>query len=128
MCLLLFDIMWKINCPFLFIILFFFIVPKKVMWNTALVAETLRQAPSYGFELDSQPAFNWSFLKGKRDAYIKRLNGIYDRNLGNDNVEHLHGWASFVGPNTVRVQRSETESYEVQAKNILIATGKEKSG
>ncbi|KAI7860806.1 hypothetical protein BDC45DRAFT_492858 [Circinella umbellata] len=98
-------------------------VPKKVMWNTALVAETLRQAPSYGFELQSQPTFNWSFLKGKRDAYIKRLNGIYERNLGNDNVEHLHGWASFVGPNTVRVQQSENESYEVEAKNILIATG-----
>ncbi|KAI9274635.1 hypothetical protein BDA99DRAFT_533253 [Phascolomyces articulosus] len=98
-------------------------VPKKVMWNTALVAETLRQAPSYGFDLQTPPAFNWSFLKGKRDAYIKRLNGIYERNLGNDNVEHLQGWASFVGPNTVRVQHSETESYEVQAKNILIATG-----
>ncbi|KAI8144633.1 hypothetical protein BJV82DRAFT_607995 [Fennellomyces sp. T-0311] len=98
-------------------------VPKKVMWNTASMAETLRDAPSYGFDLKAVPAFNWNFLKTKRDAYIKRLNGIYERNLDNDKVEHLQGWASFVGPNTVRVQQSETESYEVQAKNILIATG-----
>lgn len=72
------------------------------------------------------PKFDWGYMKQKRDAYVKRLNGIYERNLGNDNVEHLQGWASFVGPNIVRVQQSETESYEVQAKNILIATGTER--
>ncbi|ORZ02423.1 hypothetical protein BCR43DRAFT_554903 [Syncephalastrum racemosum] len=98
-------------------------VPKKVMWNTASVAEALRDAPSYGFDLKTMPDFDWSYMKNKRDAYVKRLNGIYERNLGNDNVEHLQGWASFVSPDTVRVQQSESESFDVQAKNILIATG-----
>ncbi|KAF7722236.1 Glutathione reductase [Apophysomyces ossiformis] len=99
-------------------------VPKKVMWNTASIAEAIRHAPSYGFDLQqAKPTFDWAFLKGKRDAYIKRLNGIYERNLEKDKVEHIQGFASFVNHNTVRVQQSETESFEVQAKNILIATG-----
>ncbi|KAI8094914.1 uncharacterized protein B0P05DRAFT_483667 [Gilbertella persicaria] len=98
-------------------------VPKKVMWNTASVAEALRDAQHYGFGDHSQFKFDWEAIKEKRDAYVKRLNGIYERNLGNDKVEHLQGFASFVNKDTVRVQQSETESFEVQAKNILIATG-----
>ncbi|KAI8390839.1 uncharacterized protein BYT42DRAFT_554507 [Radiomyces spectabilis] len=98
-------------------------VPKKVMWNAASVAEALRDAKSYGYAVQETPRFDWHMIKEKRDAYVKRLNGIYERNLGNDKVEHFQGWASFVNENTVRVQKSETEAIEVQAKNILIATG-----
>lgn len=50
------------------------------MWYTADVADNLRKAPAYGFGDEptdvSIPKFNWNFLKKKRDAYIKRLNGI----------------------------------------------------
>ncbi|CEP16809.1 hypothetical protein [Parasitella parasitica] len=98
-------------------------VPKKVMWNAASIAESLRDAKSYGFGDHTPVKFDWQFFKEKRDAYVKRLNGIYERNLGNDKVEHIQGFASFVNKNTVRVKTSETESIEVQAKKILIATG-----
>ncbi|KAG1471529.1 hypothetical protein G6F56_002071 [Rhizopus delemar] len=97
-------------------------VPKKVMWNAASIAESLRDAKQYGFG-EHEAKFDWKFFKEKRDAYIKRLNGIYERNLGNDKVEHIEGFASFVDKNTVRVQKSETESFEIQAKKIMIATG-----
>ncbi|KAI9244165.1 hypothetical protein BY458DRAFT_561054 [Sporodiniella umbellata] len=97
-------------------------VPKKVMWNAASIAESLRDAKQYGFG-EHQANFDWKFFKEKRDAYIKRLNGIYEKNLGNDKVEHIQGFASFVDKNTVRVQTSESESFEVQAKKIMIATG-----
>lgn len=98
-------------------------VPKKVMWNAASIAESLRDAKLYGFGDHEPVKFDWEFFKEKRDAYIKRLNGIYERNLGNDKVEHIQGFASFVDKNTVRVQKSETESIDVQAKKILVATG-----
>lgn len=98
-------------------------VPKKVMWNAASIAESLRDAQQYGFGDHTPVSFDWHSFKQKRDAYVKRLNGIYERNLGNDKVEHIQGFASFVNHNTVRVQKSETESIEVQAKHILIATG-----
>ncbi|KAG2233412.1 hypothetical protein BDF21DRAFT_445127 [Thamnidium elegans] len=98
-------------------------VPKKVMWNAASVAEALRDAKHYGFGDQEPVKFNWELMKEKRDAYVKRLNGIYERNLGNDKVEHIQGFASFVNENTVRVQTSESESIEVHANKILIATG-----
>jgi glutathione reductase (NADPH) len=61
-------------------------------------------------------------LKNKRDAYIKRLNGIYERNLNNDKVQYYSGYASFVDKNTVKIQDGDKVS-EVQAKKILIAVG-----
>lgn len=84
----------------------------------------MREAKEYGFDINAaEHGFNWKSLKDKRDAYIKRLNGIYERNLNNDKVEYLHGHASFVNKNTVKIQNGDSVS-EVQAKKILVAVGK----
>ena len=42
--------------------------------------EMLHDARDYGFDV-SNNGFNWATIKAKRDAYIVRLNGIYDANL-----------------------------------------------
>ncbi|CEG66502.1 Putative GlrA [Rhizopus microsporus] len=100
-------------------------VPKKVMWNTSSLFETIRQAKDYGYDIPGEVKFNWSMLKAKRDAYIKRLNGIYDNNLSKDKVEYFHGHASFVNPSTLSIKLSDKNSqpFEIQGKHILIATG-----
>ncbi|RUS25679.1 hypothetical protein BC938DRAFT_471799 [Jimgerdemannia flammicorona] len=96
-------------------------VPKKVMWNTASIAEALHDAAGYGFDIPAHN-FNWNVIKNKRDAYIKRLNGIYENNLVKDNVEYIKGYASFASKNVVRIQNGD-ETEELEAKKILIATG-----
>src|SRR5256885_8297376 len=88
----------------------------------AMIAEALHDANQYGFDLDYVPKFNWNRLKQKRDAYIQRLNGIYERNLLKDNVDYIHGKASFVSKNVVRVVNQDN-SMEIEAEKILIATG-----
>lgn len=93
-------------------------VPKKVMWNTASIAEAMHEAGAYGFDLQSQPSFNWKALKAKRDAYIKRLNGIYANNLAKDGIQVIEGTAAFVDNNTIKVGE---KTYT--AKHILIACG-----
>ncbi|KAG9299542.1 hypothetical protein G9A89_020713 [Geosiphon pyriformis] len=99
-------------------------VPKKVMFNTASVAEALHDAAQYGFNLEAEirPKFDWTFLKRKRDAYIQRLNGIYVRNLAKDNVDYIDGTASFLSSNKLRVEK-DGEAQEIEAKRIVIATG-----
>ena len=92
-------------------------VPKKVMWNAAHVADSLRDASDYGFQLDVT-GFDWATLKKKRDAYIERLNGIYERNLANDKVELVRGFARFTGPHTL-----EVGGRTLSARHIVIATG-----
>jgi glutathione reductase (NADPH) len=92
-------------------------VPKKVMWNAATVGCHLRLADAYGFDLEVR-GHNWARLKEKRDAYVKKLNGIYARNLEVSEVDHVQGWAEFTGPHKVRVGAEE-----YSAPHILIATG-----
>jgi glutathione reductase (NADPH) len=69
-------------------------VPKKVMWNAASIAEHMHYAKDYGFSV-GETSFDWGVLKQKRDAYIERLNGIYQRNLDRSGVTVIDGWASF---------------------------------
>ncbi|RKO96011.1 FAD/NAD(P)-binding domain-containing protein, partial [Caulochytrium protostelioides] len=90
---------------------------SNIMYNAAMIRETLGDAKGYGFDVPSRQ-INWNMLKQKRDAYITRLNGIYERNLDNDKVERVYGLARFVGHNKVQVNDREYE-----AKHVLIATG-----
>ncbi len=92
-------------------------VPKKIMWNAAGLAEDLRDAPDYGFAL-SAGAHDWALLKEKRDAYILRLNGIYEGNLAKRGVTLVRGRAHFVDSRTVAAAGSS-----LSAPHIVIATG-----
>lgn len=98
-------------------------VPKKVTWNAAAIAETLHQAKAYGFSVKQTAPFDWTTFKHKRDAYVKRLNGIYEKNLSNDKVEYIHGTASFTSSNSVTITLDDGSKQEVNAKKILIAVG-----
>lgn len=92
-------------------------VPKKVMWNAAQIAHAAQDAEHYGFDL-KVGGHDWAALRAARDAYVLRLNGIYERNLGNKKVELVRGHATFIGPNEVRVGDRLLE-----APQVVIATG-----
>ncbi len=93
-------------------------VPKKVMWYSASHAHSARLAADYGFDL-TVSGHDWSALKERRDAYVKRLNGIYQDNLDKRNVALIRGSAHFVNEHTVRVVGED----DYRADNIVIATG-----
>jgi glutathione reductase (NADPH) len=92
-------------------------VPKKVMWNAAGVAFSLADARDYGFDVTGGEN-DWSVLKQKRDAYVLRLNGIYERNLETKGVAHVRGAARFLDKNTI-----EVNGRRMTARHIVIATG-----
>jgi glutathione reductase (NADPH) len=98
-------------------------VPKKVMWNAASIAETVQHdMQHYGFS--GSVSFDWSVIKKSRDAYIERLNGIYDRNLEGSQVTKVLGLAALTGPNTVTVAPAAGgDAVSYTAKHILVATG-----
>lgn len=98
-------------------------MPKKVTYNAAALAEAIHDSKAYGFSVQETAPFDWSTFKTKRDAYIKRLNGIYERNLGNDNVEYLHGWARLLSKDQAEVTLDDGSKVVVNAKKILVAVG-----
>jgi len=92
-------------------------VPKKVMWYAAHHAHGLHHAANYGFDIDVK-GHDWAGLKERRDAYIERLNGIYENNLDKRGVTYIKGRARFVDATTVHV-----DGRPVEADRVVIATG-----
>lgn len=114
-------------------------VPKKVMWYAADMAHKKHQMKSYGLSDDSGEVsfgdFEWSTIKQKRDAYVHRLNGIYESNLEKEGVEYIYGYAEFHNSDA-DVQVTLSADQETQGKalkkgdkvvfsadKVLIATG-----
>ena len=92
-------------------------VPKKIMWNAASLAHGLTDARDYGFEL-TVAGHDWSALKAKRDAYIRRLNEIYERNLANKNIDYISAFGRLDGPAEVLAG-----DRRLTAERIIIAVG-----
>ncbi len=92
-------------------------VPKKIMWYSAHHAYQMKHAKDFGFDV-SVNSHDWADLKKKRDAYIQRLNGIYESNLDRRDVTYLQGHASFIDDRTVAVGDTQ-----YTAGRFVIATG-----
>ena len=92
-------------------------VPKKVMWNAADLADGAHDASGYGFTLEAK-GLDWPLLKSKRDAYVAKLNGIYETLLAKSGVELVRGWARLQDRHTVAV-----ENRTLIGKHIVLATG-----
>lgn len=94
-------------------------VPKKLFWYAAHTAEVIADAPLFGFSVaNTHPGFNWTAFKSDRDAYIERLNGIYENTLSKADVALYRGTARFISRDTVTVNGKQ-----LRAQHIVIATG-----
>ncbi|KAH8926696.1 glutathione reductase [Atractiella rhizophila] len=100
-------------------------VPKKVMWYAADVLEKIHAGPAYGHHIDTKaiPSFAWKEFKDKRDAYVRRLNGIYESNCKKDKVEYLTGHARLLSKHELEIDQPGGEKKKVSAEYIVIATG-----
>ncbi len=98
-------------------------MPKKLTWHAADLAEKIHLSKGYGFSVKQEAPFNWNLFKQKRDAYVLKLNGIYQNNLRNDKAEYVHGNAIFLGNNEVEVTLDDGSKEIVKGKHIVIATG-----
>ena len=92
-------------------------VPKKILFNAASVAEAVRDARAYGFDVDVR-AFDWNALKRRRDAYVARLNDIYAQNLERAGIRVVRERARFAGRGVVRAG-----PHSFEAPHILVAVG-----
>ncbi len=93
-------------------------VPKKVMWNAAELAAALEHASHYGFDVRCE-GHDWPQLKRGRDAYVLRLNGIYERNLDKKGIVTVRAAATLAGPGELVTAAGE----RFGAPHIVIATG-----
>jgi len=99
-------------------------VPKKLMWNAADLRDRMRfHVPGYKLGAPAAP-FDWAAFKAQRDAYVRRLNGIYASNFAKEGVEFHQGYGRLAGANSVEVTRPDGQgTYTLHADHITVAVG-----
>lgn len=94
-------------------------VPKKIMFNASLIAESFHRTYDYGFS-PARVKLNWINLINKRNAYIAMLHEIYAKRFTQYKITKLEGTGSFHDTNKIIVNETI-----YQAEHIVIATGGE---
>jgi glutathione reductase (NADPH) len=92
-------------------------VPKKIMWNAGEIAHVLRDARDYGFDVTIGDT-DWPALVHKREAYIQRLNTIYEGNLAKRKVDLERARALLTSAQTV-----EVNGRTIRAGAVVLANG-----
>ena len=93
-------------------------VPKKLMVFASEFSEMIDDARAYGWDA-GDAYFDWTVFKGKLNAELDRLEGVYRRLLANSGVETFDQRARLLDANTVELADGSRKT----AKTILIATG-----
>jgi len=92
-------------------------IPKKMFVYAAHFHDDFADSAAFGWNAEAK-GFDWRTLVDNKDTEIKRLNGIYERLLGNSGVEIVHGRATLVDAHTV-----EVAGKQYTTAHILVATG-----
>ncbi|GAA6200319.1 glutathione-disulfide reductase [Aquicoccus sp. SU-CL01552] len=93
-------------------------VPKKLMVFASEYADMVEDAKSYGWSI-APGRFDWTAFRGKLEAELDRLEGIYRNLLKNAGVESFDQRARLVDPHTVELADGSRKT----ARHILLATG-----
>ena len=98
---------------------------RQIMWHAADLADKLRDAAhGYHFNLSNdQPKFTWATFKPQRDAYIRFLNGIYDKNITGEGVAYYSGHAKLTSPKSIEISRQDGTTYTINTDKVVIGTG-----
>jgi glutathione reductase (NADPH) len=93
-------------------------VPKKLMVFASGYGGLVEEARSYGWDLKEGP-FDWPGFRGKLNAELDRLEGVYRKLLSGSGVETFDQRATIQDAHTVALADGQTKT----AKHILVATG-----
>ena len=92
-------------------------VPKKLYSYSSHFFDEYKLMSSFGWKV-SRPSFSWNNLVRNKKKELKRLTLIYKNLLTNSGVEVFKNYATFLDPNTVKVN-----SMIINSKKFLIAVG-----
>ncbi len=101
-------------------------IPSKAIIHAAERFESLSQHAKdgghMGISVREAPSLNMKHLVDWKDAIVDRLNKGVESLLKTAGAEVIHGWATFTGPKTCRVEL-DGEQLDIEANNVILATG-----
>ncbi|KAH9941954.1 dihydrolipoyl dehydrogenase [Amylocystis lapponica] len=100
-------------------------IPSKAMLNNShMYHQTQHDLKRRGIDVSGVELNLPQMLKAKDDAVVSLTKGI-EVLFRQNKVDYIKGTASFVSPTRLTVQLNDGGETEIEAKNIIIATGSE---
>ncbi|MTJ03445.1 MAG: glutathione-disulfide reductase [Sediminimonas qiaohouensis] len=93
-------------------------VPKKLMVFASEFVDTVEDARAFGWDI-SPGSFDWPTFRGKLNAELERLEGVYRKLLAGSGVETFDMRARVVDAHTIELSDGTRKS----ARHILLAMG-----
>jgi dihydrolipoamide dehydrogenase len=103
-------------------------IPTKALLFNAEIWDHLKQAAEFGIDGIGTPALNWAAVLKRKDGIVtKHIKGL-DFLMKKNKVTVIQGTGRLTGPanagvHTVELTAADGAVSQVQAKNILLATG-----
>ena len=98
-------------------------IPTKVLLHHAEIYDHLKHAEEFGFEVGSVKV-NWAAVLARKDKVVKKHAKGIEMLFKKNKIEMIPGWGRIAGPGKVAVEK-DGKTTEIEAKNILLATGSE---
>ncbi|CAK9437310.1 uncharacterized protein LODBEIA_P16880 [Lodderomyces beijingensis] len=99
---------------------------KSLLNNTHLLHQVQHEAKERGIDVGGEVKPNFANLMKAKEKSVKQLTGGVEMLFKKNKIDYLKGTGSFVNEKTIRVEPLEGgEPYEVDAENIIVATGSE---
>ena len=100
-------------------------IPTKTLFAVANLATQVQEASAFGVNINGETTIDYSQVLNHKTSVIQQLTGGIAQLLKANGVDSLNGTATLIDRNTIAVSKPDGTTEQLQAKNIIIATGSE---
>ena len=100
-------------------------IPTKTLFAVANLATQIQEASAFGVNINGDAAIDYPQVLTHKTSVIQQLTGGIAQLLKANKVDTFNGTATFTDRNTIVVSKPDGTTEQLNATNIIIATGSE---
>ena len=100
-------------------------IPTKTLYAVANLTTQLHEASDFGVHISGETTIDYPQVLTHKNSVIQQLTGGIAQLLKANKVDTFNGTAILTNRNTIVVNKPDGTTKQLQAKNIIIATGSE---
>jgi dihydrolipoamide dehydrogenase len=97
-------------------------IPTKTLYHVAVILSGIKKAKDFGIDV-STPKLDFKETMARKNAIVEMQRNALQSNFKRNNIELLNGKGELISDNKIAVKTDDSQGIEVEAKNIIIATG-----
>lgn len=97
-------------------------IPTKTLYHVAFILNEIKKAKDFGIDV-SEPKLDFKKTIARKDQIIEMQRKGLKSHFKKNNIELIKGSGRIIARDRVAVRTLDSQEIEVEAKNIIIATG-----